>query len=145
MARPPFQPLSLRLTPRDKSERGALGSNDAAAEMDQASALALSLSERKSRLASLLTKPPNGIKFSDHEGGDGEAFRRAAYRHGPGSLVGWSDPEGTRPFLGSLLLGFHDGDGRLLYAGRVGTGMSQETLAHHQRRLKPLKENQPAK
>ena len=27
------------LDPRDKSERGALGSNDAAAEMDQASAL----------------------------------------------------------------------------------------------------------
>ena len=61
------------------------------------------------------------------------------------SLVGWSDPEGTRPFLGSDLLGFHDDDGRLLYAGRVGTGMSQETLALHHRRLKPLKTNQPAK
>jgi ATP-dependent DNA ligase len=111
--------------------------------MDQASALPLPLSERKSRLASLLTKPPNGIKFSDHEGGDGEAFRRAAYRHGLEGLVGWSDPEGTRPFLSSLLLGFHDDDGRLLYAGRVGTGMSQETLALHHRRLKPLKTNQP--
>jgi hypothetical protein len=40
-----------------------------------------------SRPASLLTKPPDGIKFSDHEGGDGEAFRRAAYRHGLEGLV----------------------------------------------------------
>ena len=68
------------------------------------------------------------------------AFRRAAYRHGLEGLVGWSDPEGTRPFLG-----FHDDDGRLLYAGRVGNGMSQETLALHHRRLKPLKTNQLAK
>ena len=55
---------------------------------------------------------------------------------------GWSDPEGTRPFLGSLLLGFHDDDGRLLYAGRVGTGMSQKTLALLHRRLKPLSTRQ---
>jgi ATP-dependent DNA ligase len=102
-------------------------------EIEGENLMALPLSERKSRLASLLTKPPNGIKFSDHEGG-GEAFRRAAYRHGLEGLVGWSDPEGTRPFLGSLL-----------YAGRVGTGMSQETLALHHRRLKPLKTNQPGK
>jgi hypothetical protein len=76
-------------------------------EIEGENLTALPLSERKSRLASLLTKPPNGIKFSDHVGGDGEAFRRAAYRHGLEGLVGWSDPEGTRPFLGSLLLGFH--------------------------------------
>src|SRR5208282_3030929 len=103
-------------------------------ELEGENLMALPLSERKSRLASLLTKPPNGIKFSDPEGGDGEAFRRA--RHGLEGLVskrldrrylpddrsawaktkclnrgefvifGWSDPKGTRPFLGSLLLGF---------------------------------------
>jgi len=53
--------------------------------------------------------------------------------------------KGPGRFLGSLLLGFHDDDGRMLYAGRVVTGMSQETLAVHHRRLKPLKTNQPAK
>ena len=130
--------------------------------------MALPLSERKSRLASLLTKPPNGMKFSDHAGGDGEAFRCAACRHGLEGLVskwldrrhlpdvrgawvrskclnrgefvivGWSDPERTRPFLGPLLLGFHDGDGRLLYAGRVGTGMSRKALALLHRRPRPL-------
>ncbi len=88
-------------------------------EIEGDNLMALPLSERKSRLASLLTKPPNGIKFSDHEGGDGEA------RHGLEGLVGWSDPEGTHPFLGFLLLGFHDDDGGLQYAGRVSTGMSQ--------------------
>jgi ATP-dependent DNA ligase len=38
-------------------------------------------------------------------------------------VVGWSDPEGSRTGLGSLLLGDHDDDGRLVYAGRAGTGM----------------------
>ena len=47
------------------------------------------------------------------------------------------DPEGSRPFLGSLLLAYHHDDGRLLYVGRVGTGMSQKTLALLHRRLAP--------
>jgi ATP-dependent DNA ligase len=106
--------------------------------------------------------------FNDHETGDGEAFRRAACKHGLEGIVskradrpylpddrgawiktkclnraefvivGWTDPEGSRPFLGALLLGYHGDDGRLLYAGRVGTGMSQKTLALLHRRLKPL-------
>jgi bifunctional non-homologous end joining protein LigD len=75
-----------------------------------------------------------GIAYSDHEGGDGEVFRRAAWTHGlegivskrvdqpylPGDrgawiktkcpnpaefvVVGWSDPEGSRPYVGALLL-----------------------------------------
>jgi bifunctional non-homologous end joining protein LigD len=53
-------------------------------------------------------------------------------------IVGWSDPEGSRHGLGSLLLGYYDEGGRLLYAGRVGTGMSFETLAVLNKRLKPL-------
>jgi bifunctional non-homologous end joining protein LigD len=53
-------------------------------------------------------------------------------------IVGWSDPEGSRPFLGSLLLAYHDDDGRLLYAGRVGTGMSQKTLSALRARLARL-------
>ena len=100
--------------------------------------------------------------FNDHETGDGEAFCRAARKHGlegpcrsapigrgawiktkclsraESVVVGWTGPEGSRPFLGTLLLGYFDNDGRLLYAGRVGTGMSQKTLALLHRRLKPL-------
>ncbi len=48
-----------------------------------------------------------------------------ALNHGEFVIVGWSDSEGSRPFLGSLLLAYHDDAGRLLYAGRVGTGMSR--------------------
>jgi ATP-dependent DNA ligase len=43
-------------------------------------------------------------------------------------IVGWSDPEGSRPHLGALLLGYYTDDGKLIYAGRVGTGMSDKVL-----------------
>jgi bifunctional non-homologous end joining protein LigD len=43
-------------------------------------------------------------------------------------VIGWTDPEGARPFLGALLLGYYDPDGRLTYAGRVGTGINQPSL-----------------
>jgi len=39
-------------------------------------------------------------------------------------VVGWSEPEGSRPYFGSLLLGYYDDAGRLHYAGRAGTGIS---------------------
>jgi len=39
-------------------------------------------------------------------------------------VVGWTDPEGRRPFLGALLLAYYDPDGRLVYAGRAGTGIN---------------------
>ena len=38
-------------------------------------------------------------------------------------MVGWTDPEGSRPHLGALLLGYYTDDGKLIYADRVGTGM----------------------
>jgi ATP-dependent DNA ligase len=41
-------------------------------------------------------------------------------------VVGWTDPEGSRPHLGALLLGYYTDDGKLIYAGRVGTGMSED-------------------
>ena len=42
---------------------------------------AMALLDRKERLATVLKDAPPGITFSEHEGGDGEAFRRAACRH----------------------------------------------------------------
>jgi len=53
-------------------------------------------------------------------------------------IVGWSNPEGSRHRLGALLLGYCDDKGRLIYAGRVGTGMSLETLETLYERLKPM-------
>jgi bifunctional non-homologous end joining protein LigD len=46
---------------------------------------------------------------------------------------------GSRAYLGALLLGYYTDDGRLIYAGRVGTGMSQKVLKDLRRRLDPLR------
>ena len=54
-------------------------------------------------------------------------------------MVGWTDPEGSRPHLGALLLGYYTDDGKLIYAGRVGTGMPDRVLMDLRRRLDPLK------
>ena len=58
-------------------------------------------------------------------------------------VVGWSDPEGSRPHLGALLLGYYAEDGKLIYAGRVGTGMPDKVLADLRRRLDPLARKTP--
>ena len=42
-------------------------------------------------------------------------------------VIGWTDPEGTRPRLGALLLAYYDPGGRLVYAGRAGTGSSRRS------------------
>jgi ATP-dependent DNA ligase len=53
-------------------------------------------------------------------------------------VVGWTDPEGRRPLLGALLLAYYDPDGRLVYAGRVGSGINQAELTRLWHRLQPL-------
>jgi bifunctional non-homologous end joining protein LigD len=53
-------------------------------------------------------------------------------------VVGRTDPEGSRPYLGALLLAYYDPDGPLVYAGRVGTGIKQAELERLWRRLQPL-------
>jgi bifunctional non-homologous end joining protein LigD len=52
--------------------------------------------------------------------------------------VGWTDPEGARPWLGSLLLAYYDPTGRLVYAGRAGVGINEAELGRLWRRLQPL-------
>jgi ATP-dependent DNA ligase len=53
-------------------------------------------------------------------------------------VVGWTDPEGSRPRLGALLLAYYTADGRLVYAGRVGVGINNAELERLWRRLQPL-------
>jgi ATP-dependent DNA ligase len=53
-------------------------------------------------------------------------------------VVGWTDPEGRRPYLGALLLAYYDPSGRLVYAGRAGTGIDTAELGRLWRRLRPL-------
>ncbi|MFP3940240.1 MAG: DNA ligase D, partial [Thermoanaerobaculia bacterium] len=58
-------------------------------------------------------------------------------------VVGWSDPEGSRTGFGSLLLGYHDEEGRLTFAGKVGTGFDEGTLVELHRRLLELERKDP--
>ena len=43
-------------------------------------------------------------------------------------VVGWTDPEGSRGYIGALVLGYYTDDGALHYAGRAGTGMTDKEL-----------------
>jgi ATP-dependent DNA ligase len=127
----------------------------------------LPLIERKALLEPLVANKP-GLQFNGHDTGDGELTLKHAGKLGfegvvsktidapyaPGNrglwrkakalnrqefvVVGWSDPEGSRPHLGALLLGYYADDGKLIYAGRVGTGMPDKVLADLRRRLEPL-------
>jgi DNA ligase D-like protein (predicted ligase) len=127
----------------------------------------LPLDKRKVLLEPLLANKP-GLQFNGHTAGDGELILKHAAKLGfegivsktidapysPGNrglwrkvkslnrqefiIVGWSDPEGSRPHLGALLLGYYTDDGKLVYAGRVGTGMPVKVLADLRHRLDPI-------
>jgi len=52
-------------------------------------------------------------------------------------IGGYTAPAGARSHFGALLAGAWDGD-RLRYAGKVGTGFTERTLADLMRRFRPL-------
>jgi bifunctional non-homologous end joining protein LigD len=126
------------------------------------------LIERKDSLAALLANAPSPLHYSDHQLGHGRAFhqkacamslegivsKRADAAYAPGNrglwlkvkclhreefvVIGWTDPEGSRHFLSALLLADYNPNGRLVYAGRVGSGINTAELQHLWRRLQPL-------
>jgi bifunctional non-homologous end joining protein LigD len=53
-------------------------------------------------------------------------------------IGGYTDPQGSRVGIGSLILGFHDKDGVLRYAGNVGTGFNEATLRDLLKKLKAI-------
>jgi bifunctional non-homologous end joining protein LigD len=57
-------------------------------------------------------------------------------------IGGYTDPKGARTGFGALLLGYYDPDGRLAYAGKVGTGFDEATLASLARTLSGLERPQ---
>jgi bifunctional non-homologous end joining protein LigD len=113
------------------------------------------------------------LRYSDHIIGQGESVARhacihalegvvskrahARYREGRnrdwtkvkclrrGDFVvgGWTEPSGSRAGLGALLVGTRDGDGRLIYRGRVGTGFTATQLADLRARLDELPASAP--
>jgi len=52
-------------------------------------------------------------------------------------IVGFTDPAGSRKHFGALLLGAYR-DGKLYYAGKVGTGFDDKTLISLHEKLRPL-------
>ena len=126
------------------------------------------LVERKKALARLLRGRRGRLRYSEHFDAPGpEVHQRACRMHLEGIVSkrkqapyvagrgqawlkvkcvarqefvigGYTDPEGARAELGSLLLGVHDPDGRLVYTGRVGTGFTDATLAVLGKRLRKL-------
>jgi bifunctional non-homologous end joining protein LigD len=53
-------------------------------------------------------------------------------------VAGYTDPKGSRTGFGSLLLGVHDAEGRLVYAGNVGTGFDESLLRSLMAKLEAL-------
>jgi bifunctional non-homologous end joining protein LigD len=125
------------------------------------------LLERKDRLERLLAGAPPKLRLSQHFTAPGPEVRAAACQIGaegvvskridqpyaPGNrgiwtkskclnrqefvIVGWTEGEGSRKELGSLLLGCYAGR-KLVYAGRAGTGITQREMQDLRARLKPL-------
>jgi bifunctional non-homologous end joining protein LigD len=113
------------------------------------------------------------LRYSDHHTGDPAAMRREAcrmklegivckqadapYRPGRGHgwlkvkcqgreefvVLGWTPPRGSRTGLGALHLGYYDEQGRLHYAGGVGTGFSDDELSTMRDRLDALTADPP--
>ncbi|HEY6362692.1 MAG TPA: DNA ligase D [Vicinamibacterales bacterium] len=53
-------------------------------------------------------------------------------------VAGWTEPRGSRPFFGALLLGVYDDTGRLQYVGHSGAGFSDAELGRVWKRLHEL-------
>lgn len=56
-------------------------------------------------------------------------------RHQTCVIGGWTDPRGSRPFFGALLLGVYDAAGHLHYIGHSGAGFTDAELGRVWRRL----------
>jgi bifunctional non-homologous end joining protein LigD len=133
----------------------------------------LSLLDRKRRLRRLLTFE-DPLRFAVHRNRDGEAFFAQACSRGWEGLIakradapytagrsrdwlkfkcensqefvigGYTDPQGSRAGFGALLIGYYDDSGALAYAGKVGTGFDDETLARLHSELTALEQGSPA-
>ena len=54
---------------------------------------------------------------------------------------GYTDPEGSRQYFGSIVLGLYDKKGRLIHVGQAGTGFNQAMLKEIWQVLKELETN----
>jgi bifunctional non-homologous end joining protein LigD len=73
-------------------------------------------------------------------GARGEGWLKIKHARRQEVLIGgWTEGKGTRlASIGALQVGVHDEQGLLRYAGRVGTGFNEQTLAALARLMRPL-------
>jgi bifunctional non-homologous end joining protein LigD len=125
------------------------------------------LEQRKRLLAEHLTAGPVA-RYSDHYEGNGKALLEAARAKGLEGIVakrrasvyeekrssdwrkikimrrvecvigGYTDPEGSRDHLGSIVLGLYDSKRRLIPVGQAGSGFDQRSLRDVWERLQKL-------
>lgn len=116
------------------------------------------LEERKKILEQVIIAGDN-VRYSDHHVGRGSALYEVARQQGLEGIVakrrrscyeekrsrewlkikitreiecviaGYTEPEGTREYFGSLVLGLYDKQGRLIHVGQAGTGFDRKMLA----------------
>lgn len=121
----------------------------------------------RKKLLKQAVKFNNRIRFSTHMKGSGRRLFKQACDHGWEGLIakradstyqharsrdwlkfkctrgqefvigGYTGPQGARTGFGALLLGYYEGD-ELQYAGKVGTGFSEELLKRLHGRLRKL-------
>jgi bifunctional non-homologous end joining protein LigD len=127
----------------------------------------VNLEDRK-RLLSEILIPSETIRFSDHQVGHGTALFQVAGQRGLEGIVakrrnscyeerrtrewlkikitreiecvvgGYTDPEGSREYFGSLILGLYDKQERLIHVGQAGTGFDRKMLADMWKLLQKL-------
>ena len=125
------------------------------------------LEERKQLLETLVENSPV-VHFSDHYPEKGLALFEAAKQRGLEGIVakkrkslyeekrsrewlkikitqrqecvigGYTDPEGSRQYFGSLVLGLYDKKSRLIHVGQAGTGFDEKSLKEIFERLQSL-------
>jgi DNA ligase D-like protein (predicted ligase) len=133
----------------------------------------LPLLERKKVLRGLLSFG-DPLRFTEHRDAEGEAYYREACAQGWEGLIakradapyrsgrskdwlkfkcesgqefvigGFTDPQRSRIGFGALLLGYYGPGGRLVYAGKVGTGFTSQMLRSLHDRLAAIERPTPA-
>ena len=56
-------------------------------------------------------------------------------------IGGYTEPEGTRQYFGSIVLGMYNKKKQLIHVGQAGTGFTYATLKDHWKKLEKLKAN----
>jgi bifunctional non-homologous end joining protein LigD len=130
----------------------------------------VALEARKKELASIIIQG-DSLRYSDHYEQQGKALFELAREKGLEGIVakkrecpyqerrstdwlkikvrhrlecvigGYTEPEGSRLYFGSIVLGLYDKQGRLIHAGQAGSGFTQKSLAEIWKLLKERETN----